>query len=40
MTMVSTAPAVINAIKDACGVRFYDLPATPEKIKAALAQRK
>jgi aldehyde oxidoreductase len=40
MTMVSTAPAVINAIKDACGVRIYDLPATPEKIKAALAERK
>jgi aldehyde oxidoreductase len=37
MTMVSTAPAVINAIKDACGVRIYHLPATPEKIKAALA---
>jgi aldehyde oxidoreductase len=28
---------VINAIKDACGVRIYDLPATPEKIKGALA---
>jgi len=40
MTMVSTAPAVINAIEDACGVRIYDLPATPEKIKAALAQGK
>jgi aldehyde oxidoreductase len=38
MTMVSTAPAVINAIKDACGVRICDLPATPEKIKAALAK--
>jgi aldehyde oxidoreductase len=38
MTMVSTAPAVINAIKDACGVRIFDLPATPEKIKAALAR--
>ena len=36
MTMVSTAPAVINAIKDACGVRIYHLPATPEKVKAAL----
>lgn len=35
-TMVSTAPAVINAIKDACGVRVYDLPATPTKIKTAL----
>lgn len=40
MTMVSTAPAVINAIKDACGVRIYDLPATPDKVKAALAQGK
>ncbi len=38
MTMVSTAPAVINAIKDACGVRIRNLPATPEKIKAALAE--
>lgn len=38
MTMVSTAPAVTNAIKDACGARIYDLPATPDKIKAALAK--
>jgi aldehyde oxidoreductase len=37
MTMVPTAPAVTNAIKDACGVRIHHLPATPEKIKAALA---
>jgi aldehyde oxidoreductase len=36
MTMVSTAPAVTNAIYNACGARIYDLPATPEKIKAAL----
>jgi aldehyde oxidoreductase len=36
-TMVSTAPAVINAIKDACGVRIYDLPATPAKVLKALA---
>jgi aldehyde oxidoreductase len=40
MTMVCTAPAVINAIYDACGARVYHLPATPEKIKAALAQKK
>ena len=38
MTMVSTAPAVVNAIKDACGVRIFNLPATPEKVKAALAK--
>ncbi|MCX5815177.1 MAG: molybdopterin-dependent oxidoreductase [Proteobacteria bacterium] len=40
MTMVCTAPAVTNAIHDACGARIYDLPATPDKIKAALAARK
>ena len=27
--------AVINAIKDAIGVRIYEMPATPEKLKAA-----
>jgi aldehyde oxidoreductase len=36
LTMVATAPAVINAIADACGIRIYDLPATPPKICAAL----
>jgi aldehyde oxidoreductase len=40
MTMVPTAPAVTNAIADACGVRIRHLPATPEKIKAALAESK
>jgi aldehyde oxidoreductase len=39
MTMVSTAPAVTNAVWDACGVRVCDLPATPEKVKAALAAK-
>jgi aldehyde oxidoreductase len=37
MTMVSTAPAVINAIHDACGVWITHLPATPDKVKKALA---
>lgn len=36
MSMVSTAPAVINAVKNACGVLITDLPAVPAKIKAAL----
>jgi aldehyde oxidoreductase len=40
MTMVPTAPAVLNAIADACGVRIRHLPATREKIKAALAESK
>jgi aldehyde oxidoreductase len=37
MTMISTAPAVANAIYNACGARVYNLPATPDKVKAALA---
>ncbi len=37
MTMVSTAPAVTNAIYHACGARIYSLPATPGKVKAVLA---
>jgi len=28
--------AVINAISNACGVRIYELPASPDKIKAGL----
>jgi aldehyde oxidoreductase len=36
MTMVSTAPAVTNSIYHACGARIFSLPATPEKVKAAL----
>jgi aldehyde oxidoreductase len=39
MTMVPTAPAVINAIADACGVWICHLPATPERIRAGLADR-
>ena len=31
--------AVINAINNACGVRIYDLPARPEKVKAAWAAK-
>ena len=29
--------AVLNAINNACGVRVYEMPATPEKVKAGLA---
>ncbi len=40
MTMVSTAPAITNAIYNACGARVYNLPATPDKVKAALPGKK
>ena len=35
-TSVPTAPAILNAIYDAVGVRLYSLPATPEKVLRAL----
>ncbi len=34
--LAATAPAIGNAVFDACGVRITDLPITPEKILAAL----
>ncbi|KAF5030870.1 Nicotinate dehydrogenase medium molybdopterin subunit [anaerobic digester metagenome] len=37
--IIPTAPAIVNAIYDAIGVRFTSLPVTPEKILAALAER-
>jgi CO/xanthine dehydrogenase Mo-binding subunit len=37
---VPTAPAIANAIYDAVGVRIRDLPITPEKILAALQEKK
>ncbi len=38
--LLPTAPAIINAIYDAVGVRITSLPATPEKIRAALRAKK
>jgi CO/xanthine dehydrogenase Mo-binding subunit len=35
-----TAPAVLNAICDAIGVRFTEIPVTPEKVAGALAGKK
>ena len=36
---VTTAAAVANAIFDATGIRIRQIPFTPERIKAALADR-
>ena len=38
--MVQTAPAIANAINDALGIRFNDLPLSAEKIFLALQERK
>jgi CO/xanthine dehydrogenase Mo-binding subunit len=37
--LVSTAPAIANAVYDAIGVRIKDLPFSPEKIPAALKEK-
>lgn len=35
----ATAPAIVNAIHDALGIRIRELPATPERIRAALKEQ-
>lgn len=39
-TLIPTAPAIANAIEDACGVRVCDLPITPEKLFRAICVHK
>jgi len=34
-----TIPAIVNAVYDAIGVRFYEVPITPEKVLKALKER-
>ncbi|MEM8836860.1 MAG: molybdopterin cofactor-binding domain-containing protein [Pseudomonadota bacterium] len=34
--LIPTAPAIVNAIRHATGAKVYDLPATPDKVLAAL----
>jgi len=36
--LVPTAPAIANAVFDAVGVRFYELPMTPERVLKALKE--
>lgn len=38
--MIPTAPAILNAIYDAVGVRIYDLPATCDKVLLAIKNKK
>jgi len=38
--LVPTAPAIANAIYDAVGVRIKELPITPERVLAALKQKR
>jgi CO/xanthine dehydrogenase Mo-binding subunit len=34
--VIPTAPAILNAIHDAIGVRIRKVPATPDRIRAAI----
>jgi CO/xanthine dehydrogenase Mo-binding subunit len=37
--LLGVAPAIANAIRDATGIRFHDLPLTAEKILAGLREK-
>jgi CO/xanthine dehydrogenase Mo-binding subunit len=39
MCNIPTAPAIINAIANACGGRVRSLPATPERVFWAIQER-
>ncbi|MEM7446571.1 MAG: molybdopterin cofactor-binding domain-containing protein, partial [Pseudomonadota bacterium] len=37
--LIPTAPALLNAIKHATGVRMYSVPVTPSKLRAAIKEK-
>jgi aldehyde oxidoreductase len=37
--LIPTAPAILNAIHHATGVRMYRVPVTPDRLRAALVER-
>jgi CO/xanthine dehydrogenase Mo-binding subunit/aerobic-type carbon monoxide dehydrogenase small subunit (CoxS/CutS family) len=37
--LIPTAPAILNAIKSACGVRLTQVPATPSRVRAAIKDK-
>jgi hypothetical protein len=39
MLRLNLAPAIVNAIYDAIGIDFKELPVTPEKILKALRKK-
>jgi CO/xanthine dehydrogenase Mo-binding subunit len=38
-SVIGAAPAILNAIYDATGIEFFEIPITPEKMKRALETR-
>ena len=39
-SVIGAAPAILNAIQDATGIDFFEIPVTPAKMKKALDARK
>ena len=37
--VIPTAPAILNAIHDAIGVRIHKVPATPDRVRAAIVDK-
>ncbi|MEY8837940.1 xanthine dehydrogenase family protein molybdopterin-binding subunit, partial [Cribrihabitans sp. XS_ASV171] len=37
--LIPTAPALLNAIRNACGVQMYELPVTPARLRAAILEQ-
>jgi aldehyde oxidoreductase len=37
--LIPTAPAILNALRDAAGIRLRKVPATPDRVRAAILQR-
>ena len=38
-SVIGSAPAILNAIRDAVGIDFYEIPVTPEIMKKALQEK-
>jgi 4-hydroxybenzoyl-CoA reductase subunit alpha len=37
--IMPTIPAILNAVYDATGIRFHDLPLTPERVYMAIREK-
>jgi CO/xanthine dehydrogenase Mo-binding subunit len=38
-TLIAAAPALANAVYDAIGIRFFELPLSPSRVKKALKEK-
>ncbi|MFY9674335.1 MAG: hypothetical protein WAK13_07765, partial [Terriglobales bacterium] len=37
--VIPTAPAILNALHDAVGIRLKRVPATPDRVRAAILEK-